>query len=349
MNKTVEKDICEICNDIQGWEKLRNKRLLITGARGYITTYLVNSFMKLNDIYNLKIKIYALCREKDKSEKYYSELIGRDDFELIIQDVCEKIDNIYHVDIVIHAASIANIYAQLKNPYDTLKANIIGLNNIIDYCEEHNCEQLLFFSSFLVYGDLNMKADENITPLGYLDFRNYKNAYALSKQMGELMLNCKKRSGFKPKVKIIRLLNVYGPGEHYNEKKAMTDFLGNFLRTEDIILKSDGHQIRSYLYLTDAIKGIFYILLNGKDKECYNLASEKNIFTIKEMAEILAHNSENITVKIIKKDERYFKNNDSVMLADTTKLKSLGWKETVLLTDGIKRLIAWAKDSDYFQ
>lgn len=313
-----------------------------------MATYLIYSLLRLNEIYNLEICILALCRGKHQSERYYSELKQRSDFELIIQDVCEKLDVRPTVDIIIHAASIANIYAQYKNPYDTLKANIIGLNNILDYCEQYSCEQLLFFSSFLVYGNVNSKVKENVVQTGYLDFRDYKNGYALSKQMGELMLNCKKRAGLKTRVNVVRPLNIYGPGEHYHEKKPMTDFLGNFLRAENIVLKSDGQQVRSYLYLSDAIKGIFYILLHGEDEECYNLASEKNVYKIKDMAEIFAINNKNIRVNIMQKEENYFKKDHSVMLANTDKLKALGWQESVTLEEGIRRMIDWATDSDFF-
>lgn len=348
MNEIIVEDIREICNETLDWKKFFKKRILITGARGYIATYLIYSLLKLNETYDLGVRILALCRGKQQSERYYSEFMQRSDFELIIQDVCEKINVRPAADIVIHAASIANIYAQYKNPYDTIKANIIGLNNILDYCEQYNCEQLLFFSSFLVYGNINKKVNENVAQTGYLDFRDYKNGYALSKQMGELMLQCKKRSGLKTRINVVRPLNVYGPGEHYYERKPMTDFLGNFLRAENIVLKSDGQQIRSYLYLSDAIKGIYYILLCGEDEECYNLASEKNVYKIKDMAEMFAINNSNIGVVTFQKEESYFKKDNSVLLASTDKLKALGWQESVMLEDGIKRMIDWAQDSDFF-
>lgn len=313
-----------------------------------MATYLVYSLLRLNEIYHLDIKVFALCRGRAQSENYYSEIMQRDDFELIIQDVCEKLDSSRVADIVIHAASIANVYAQQRNPYDTLKANVIGLNNIVDYCEQHDCEQLLFFSSFLVYGNIDGKVNEDIDRTGYIDFRDYKNAYALSKQMGELMLNCKKQSGLQTRINIVRPLNVYGPGEHYYERKPMTDFMGNFLRAEDIILKSDGQQLRSYLYLSDAVKGIFYILLYGADRACFNLASEKNICRIRELAKLFADNREGIGVSIVEQEESHFRKGDSIMLADTEKLRSLGWRESVTLEEGIKRMISWAEDSDFF-
>ncbi len=328
--------------------KVKKKRVLITGARGYIATYLVCSLLRLNDIYHLDIQVLALCRGKQQSETHYSEFMNRDDFQLVIQDVCEKLDPRCCADIIIHAASIANIYSQQNNPYDTLKANIIGLNNMLDLCEQHNCEQLLFFSSFLVYGNVNEKMKENSTHLGILDFRDIRNSYALSKQMGELMLNSKKKSGLKTKVNIVRPLNIYGPGEHFYERKPFTDFLGNLLRSENIILKSDGRQLRSYLYLTDAVKGIFYILLYGEDGESYNLASEQNIYKIKQMAQLFADNSKDIKVEMVPKEESYFTKGNSVMLADMGKLKALGWRESVTLDAGIKRMIDWAPDNDFF-
>ena len=348
MNKVVLDDIIQICNENINWKALVGRRILITGARGYIATYLVYTLLMINDIYNLNVTVYAMCRDECKSREYYREEVKREDFCLITQDVCDAIGDNREFDIIIHAASIANIYAQHTYPYQTIEANVIGLNNVINYCEKHKCEKLLYFSSYMVYGVVDRVIRNESFTMGALDFGDYRNAYAFSKQMGELMLASKKREGFHTKTLIVRPMNIYGPGQRYSEKKPITDFLGNYLRDENIVLKSDGKQTRSYLYLTDAIKGLLYILIYGGDGESYNLASEKNVCQIRKLAEMVTGFNPELRVEFQKKDESHFKMDNDVMLADVSKLKSLGWKETIDLHNGLSRIINWAENESDF-
>ena len=350
MDNVIQKDIREICNENIDWEKLNGKKILITGARGYIATYLVYAFLMLNDQYNLQMTIYAMCRDEKKSREYYADECKRNDFYLLVQDVCDYIDDKLSFDIVIHAASIANIYAQHINPYKTISANIIGLNNVISYCERHDCEKLLFFSSYMVYSLLSYERKTESSTICNLDFGDYRNAYAFSKQMGELMIASKKQEGFNTKAMIVRPMNIYGPGQHYSEKKPMTDFLADYIRGQNIILKSEGLQKRSYLYLTDAIRGIFYILIYGNDGEAYNLASEKNVCQIRNLAEEIASFDSNLKVEYAQKEENYFRKGSEIMLADVSKLKALGWKEEIDLKKGLSRVIKWIEnDNDFFE
>ena len=348
MNKVVLDDIIQICNENIEWKILAGKRILITGARGYIATYMVYTLLMINDKYNLNITVYAMCRDECKSKEYYREEVKREDFCLITQDVCEVIGDNWKFDIIIHAACIGNIYAQHTYPYQTIEANVMGLANVIDYCEKHKCDKLLYFSSYMVYGASNSAMRNEDSTMVTLDFSDYRNEYACSKQMGELMLASKKREGFYTKTLIVRPMNIYGPGQRYSEKKPITDFLGNYLKDENILLKSDGTQTRSYLYLTDAIKGLLYILIYGVDGESYNLASENNVCQIRNLAEMVTGFNPKLKVEFQKKDESHLKMDNDVMLADVSKLKSLGWKETIDLHNGLSRIINWAEnDSDF--
>lgn len=347
MNSIIDEDINNICLTDLSWEKLKGKTILITGARGYIATYLIYTFLRLNDIYKLNMQIIGLCRNERKSVRYFGNIINRNDFKLIIQDVCENIDDKYMSDIVIHAASPGNFFEHKKNPYEVIKANVFGLDNIMKKCELWNSEILLYFSSCMVYGNGSGYYSEESEELEYIDFTSSKNVYILSKRMGEMMIHSKKNSGFITKTMIARPLSIFGPLERYSEKKPFTDFLGSIVKDEDIRLKSSGLQQRSYLYISDAIKGIMYILLYGKDCNTYNISSEKNKSTILGLAELFVNI--NPQIKIIRECNSNIEdeNAKSIRFAQNEKLRLLGWNEEVDLIDGIKRTVDWVQDSDF--
>lgn len=347
MNHIIKADILEICNEIKEWSELKSKKFFITGARGYFASYIVYVLLFLNDLFNLNITVYALCRDKGKSEKFYYDFLKREDFKLVIQDVIETIDDKYKSDIIIHAASIGNYYMQDKYPYQVIQGNLMGLSNLLKKSEEWKSEKLLFFSSCVVYGNSQQKYVEDNFCYESLDFVDYKNAYALSKRMGEMMLAAKRKEGFKTHVNVLRPISIYGPGERYSEKKPFTDFLGDYLCSRDIELESNGKKIRSYLYIKDAVKAFFFILQYGKSGQAYNVSSNKNIYSIKELASMFTKYNKKISLKIKSRDREYFKSGDDIMIAENKKIQLLGWNEETKLRDGIMRTILWAEKSDF--
>lgn len=350
MNLIINEDIENIIHKSLPWRKLSHKTILVTGANGYLATYMVYTLLRLNDICKFGLKVIALCRSKERALRKFSEFINREDLEIVIQDVVDNIDDKYRSDYIIHAASPANAYVYEMDPYAVFSANVLGYHNLLSKCERWGVNKVLAFSSYVVYGD---DMPEEGTPESYrgtFDFTDYRHVYALSKQMCEMMSNIYIHK-MNTDISIVRPAIIYGPGMGYSQKKHITDFVKNYLFDDVIQLKSTGKVVRSFLYIRDAVLAFFTVLLSDHGGVTYNVCSEKSVCSIKELAEVFTTLDRKIKVSInIPPEEEkniYLKPHIKSGILSNRKLTELGWKEEVSLREGIIRTINWAKNVDF--
>lgn len=128
VHEYIYEDILSVANANLPWEKLKDSTILITGAAGFIGYYLTMAMLIRNDLYNDNIKVLALVRNRQKSEKRFGDALKRDDIELIVQDVCDDIKTDEKADYIIHAASQASAYFFENDPVGTIDANLTGLS-----------------------------------------------------------------------------------------------------------------------------------------------------------------------------------------------------------------------------
>ena len=334
----VKEDLKSLLEENVKFEKLKDKNILITGANGMLATYLVYYFMNLNDTRNTNIRIYLLSRNANKLNQKFMEGLDRTDIIPVIQDVTSKLEIEDNLDYIIHMASLADPYNILNNPMSIIESNVIGTLNVLNLAKEKNAE-VIFTSTREIYG----KMPEDVTriketDMGALDCFNQRSCYPESKRLAETMLvNYQYQYGVN--FKNLRIAHAYGPGMNIeNDGRIMADLICDAVHNRDIVLKSTGEAKRAFCYITDAVAGILYVLLNGNINESYNIANETEEVTIKELAELIA-NLYSVEVKYeISKDNRGYTNFKRVGL-DTTKLESLGWKPKVKLIDGIEKTV----------
>ena len=170
IKKTVFSDIKEITNTNVDWNRFNGKTVLITGAGGFIGYYLVLTFLARNDFYNNNIKLLAFVRNRERAEKKFGVLLERDDIELVVADVTNKIE-CERADFIIHAASQASNIQFETDPVGTINANLSGTSNILDFALESKSESVLVVSSLKVYGALhNGKNSISEDDIGYIDY-----------------------------------------------------------------------------------------------------------------------------------------------------------------------------------
>lgn len=341
MQKIIKEDIERICGEVLPWEKLKHKRILVTGASGFLGTYIVLSLIECNRRYDTDITINALCRSKEKAYIKFKEYWDNDYLQLVFQDVCDDIEDTYKSDIIIHAASPANPYVIQQQPYDVVQANVIGYSKLLEKARKWNTEQIILFSSSAVYGYSSPEGGASEEYRDSIDFTNYKDVYCLSKQMCEMMTVCFVKTQ-NIAIKTLRPFVVYGPGEDLTCKKAMVDFLNDCLKGKNIVLKSSGDVVRSYIYIGDAIRAFYYVLLKGNNG-VYNIASEENVYSIKQVAGFYCECS-GITIEYKLENDEYLKNRTQIMVGKSEKIRNLGWSESVNLKAGIARTLMWGKE-----
>jgi nucleoside-diphosphate-sugar epimerase len=345
IKSSVYFDIKEIISADINWKRFKNKTVLITGAGGFIGYYLTLAFLVRNDIFNDNIQVAALVRNREKAEKKYGDILKRNDIELCVQDVTNPI-KAKQADFIIHAASQASNIQFENDPVGTINANLSGTANVLDFAKNSNSESVLIVSSLKVYGDIykgNVPINEN--DLGYIDFTSYKNCYAMGKRASEtLAVSYAKQYGMN--IKIARPSYIYGASS-LEDDRVWAQFIANVVKSENILLKSNGAANRSFCYVSDTVTALLVILLEGENTVPYNISYEKSDTTIRGFAQAAcqAFPERNINLSFAnKEDENYDVSQLSAFstspeILDSTKLKKLGWKPVVPLIEGIKRSV----------
>jgi nucleoside-diphosphate-sugar epimerase len=288
------------------------------------------------------ITIIALVRNKTKAEKKFSSLIAESKIKLLIADVSTPIEITQKIDIIIHAASQASPKYYGIDPVGTLKANTLGTANMLDVARAKKTEKFLFISSGEVYGVLDGSMPvitEAYT--GNVDITNVRSCYAESKRMGENMCVCwSHQYGFH--VNMLRLSHTYGPGVELDDGRVFGDFVRNVLDGEDILLHSDGKAKRSFVYITDMITALFRVLVQGENRNAYNVAAESET-EILELARVLCdlypekHLSGKFTENMT--PAGYIRSSSVGAGLSADRLKKLGWKQKISIQDGLYRMI----------
>ena len=344
MSRIIEEDInCLLEQDIS-YKNFYNKTVLISGANGYVPSYFVHLFLKLNETDNSNIKVLALCRNYERASKTFFEYLKREDFKLIIQDVCNPISLDEPINVFIHAASPAGIRKRHEDPVNTFLANVKGAENMLELARNNPCDYFLFLSSVDVYGKLQTNNRITEEQSGYLDPLNVRNVYSCAKRAAETLCIAYKEKYGLP-IYIVRPFQIIGPGPDLDDGRLHIDFVSQVLKGNTIVLKSDGNAIRSFMYITDAIKAMFYVMLKGNSGEAYNIVSEQGELSVKELAEVVANNVVNKKVRVV---FEYEHRNDievtsalSVVIGDSSKIRKIGWECDYSVEQGTARMMQY--------
>lgn len=341
-NTILQEDLDFIIGSSVAWEKLAHATVLISGANGFLPHYLVETLFHLNDVKQLNIKILALVRNREKSEQRFSQRQGRKDIEFIVQDICEPLSYAGPVDYIIHAASQASPLYYSKDPIGTQNANIIGTSNLLKLAREKQAKSFLFFSSGEVYGAPQPhQIPTKETDYGYMDPMLLRSCYGESKRMGENICVCWWHQ-YQVPVKIVRPFHTYGPGLDLNDGRVFADFVADVVNNKDIVMKSDGSDVRAFCYIADATIGFFNVLLNGENGEAYNVGSDQET-SIRELAHILTGLFPEKNLKVVMNESAssgdYVRSTIRKSCADISKVKQLNWQPVYNVEDGFRRMV----------
>jgi UDP-glucuronate decarboxylase len=343
-NQVVREDIINITSHPLPWQLLAGKTVLISGASGFLPTYLVETLLYLNDTRKQKTtNVIGLVRNKEKASTLFAHHGSRKDLHIIKQDICQPFSISEKIDYIIHAASQASPKYYGKDPVGTLCANVLGTHHLLQLAKTNKVESFLFFSGGEVYGEV--KEDQIPTredAYGYVDPLNVRSCYAESKRMGENMCVCWCHQYGVP-AKIIRLYHTYGPGMRLDDGRVFADFIADIVHRRDIIMRSDGSARRAFCYIADAIWGIFLVLLQGKNGNAYNIGNDKGEMSIVEFANLIATLSPYEELKVIREEEMlppgYLQSRINRACPDISKIKALGWEPIISVEEGIERTI----------
>lgn len=345
INEIVRQDLQAILSHPLPWERFAGKTVLVTGAGGFLSAYMVETLLRLNQEAlsdREPVHVIALVRNEDAARHRFSDYRNDPRLEYLVQDVCEPIDLKREIHYIIHAASQASPKFFGSDPVGTLSANVIGTANLLRLATDNPLDSFLFFSSSEVYGQL----DPTLIPnkeldYGYLDPTSVRSCYAESKRMGETICVAWHRQ-FGVPVKIVRPYHTYGPGMRLDDGRVFADFVRNVVERRDIVMRSDGNDTRAFCYISDATIGFFTVMLQGGIAEAYNVGNPDCEVSIALLADKMTRLFPELGLTVVREprpDHSYIQSPVYRSCPDIAKVSRLRWKPAIGIEDGFRRTV----------
>ncbi|BDC50928.1 dTDP-glucose 4,6-dehydratase [Bryobacterales bacterium F-183] len=342
-----EEDFRTIAAASVPWHFLRDSRLLITGANGFLPSYMVETALHLNAHHNAGIQILALVRDRAKAERRLGPEGGG--LRYVVQDVREPYAGPRDVDFIVHAASQASPKYLGSDPVGTFEANVFGTRHMLELARDAKVQSLLYFSSGEVYGSIDpSRIPTGEHTYGELDPLNVRCSYGEAKRAGESLSICWWKQYGVP-VKIVRPFHTYGPGMALDDGRIFADLVADVVARRNLTLKSDGLATRAFCYLADATVAFFKVLLEGENGQAYNVGSPYET-SIRNLAGILCglHPERGLSVEFAQRERAstYLPSTISRSCPDIARLRALGWEPGTSVEEGFRRTIQWAEEQE---
>ncbi len=338
--KIIREDMDRIYRVFTDYQLLEGKSVLITGATGMLSFYIVRFFAFLNEM-GIHVNIYALVRNQIKAHDKYEDIENKEYFRYIVGDVCDEIKIKENIDYIFHMAGNASPSAIRSNPVDIIRTNTIGTINVSEFARKNKGCKVFFASTREVYGKTDSQADIKEGDMGITDCLEDRACYPESKRMAENILKSYSRQ-YGIKYVIGRIAHVYGPEMNIvDDGRIMSDLISDVAYKRSIKLKSDGMMERAFCYLSDAVAAIILVTMKTEN-EVFNIANESEPVKIRELATMLTklynERSREVIFDIPKQRDKAYSKAGRIKL-NLSKIKGLGFKPLISLEEGIKRTV----------
>ena len=309
---------------------MKNKKVLITGAAGFLGSHLCDRFIKEGyDVIGMDNLITG-------DIKNIEHLFKLKEFEFFNHDVSKYVHVPGELDYILHFASPASPIDYLKIPIQTLKVSSLGTHNLLGLAKAKGA-RILVASTSEVYGDPLVHPQQedywgNVNPIGprgvYDEAKRFQEAITMAYHTYHNL-----------ETRIVRIFNTYGPRMRLNDGRVLPAFIGQALRGEDLTVFGDGSQTRSFCYVDDLIEGIYRLLLSNYQYPV-NIGNPDEITIMDFAQEIikLTGTNQKIISKPLPQDD------PKQRQPDITRAKAvLGWEPKVHRAEGLRRTYEYFK------
>ena len=319
------------------------KKILLTGARGFLGRYFIELFHRMNkEILSKPVKVIALDNLMT-SGKMGSQITERNGIEFMSHDVIEPFEYDGKLDFVVHAAGIASPFYYRAYPLQTLDVAINGTRNMLELAGKCNAG-FTFFSSSEIYGD----PDPKHIPIsesyrGNVSCQGPRACYDESKRVGETLCYIYQKI-FGIHTNTVRPFNIFGPGMQKNDYGVFPTFASRIKAGVPLQVYGFGNQTRTFCYITDAIIGFLLVILKGVSGEAYNIGHPQPEITmvdlVKRIEKICGNN---LDFDIIEYPDSYPPDEPQRRVPDIRKANlQLQYFPQVDFDEGLRRFFNWS-------
>lgn len=306
--------------------ELEGRSVMITGCSGLICSAVIDVLIRWNETHSGQIHIIAAGRNLLRIAERFSPFSSKGYFSAFEYDATRENDFCYSCDYIIHGASNASPNKIIREPVETMVGNFMGMKHLLDYAIQQKIRRVLYISTSEVYGHKLHDRPSREGEYGGIDLLNPRSSYSIGKCAAETLC-ASYADEYGVDSVIIRPGHIYGPTAMTTDNRVSSDWAWAAARGEDIVMKSDGSQIRSYCYCLDCASAILTVLLKGRRMGAYNISNPDSVISIRDMAGLLA-GSAGVALKLelpTEADKKGFNPMRNSSL-DSAELLELGWR-----------------------
>ena len=264
-----------------------SSKILVTGGAGFIGSHIVDRLV--DEGFNVRVIDNLSSGRLENIERW----LRNPKFEFFkgdLKDYSDALEAVRGVDVVFHFAANPEVRVSTTNPRIHFEENIVATFNLLEAMREHGIKEIVFASSSSVYGEPEtIPADENapVRPVS---------VYGASKAACENLIHAYSKL-YGIKAVILRYANVIGSRLRHG---VIYDLLIKLMRNKDVLeVLGDGTQVRSYVYVTDAVEATMIAWKNSRESyEIYNVGSEDWI-TVNDVVNMLLNELNLSNTKIV--------------------------------------------------